>query len=92
MLPNSIEGLIALGAVIGLIMGWFNNRPKMGAVMMLVFALSSFALAVVEFKLNYTDDPSSTASLVIAIIPFCLCLGAFGGWFVGFYLRSLITR
>ena len=92
MLPGSIEGLIALGAFIGVIMGWFSTQPKMGAAMMLVFGLGSCALGFAEFKLNYTDDASSTASLVIVLIPIFMCIGAVGGWAAGFFLRKLVNR
>ena len=87
---DTIEGLVLLGIVVGVILGFFSRSGKIGCVALLVFGLASCGYAKIEYESIPAESLNSTAGLVLFFIPLWLCSGAVVGWAGGYWIKHMV--
>ena len=87
----SIEGLLAIGFMFGLLIGVAVNRPKLGCFILLAVPVAMVAY-VSWWQGEHPENLRSTSGLDFVFGPLWPSLGAIGGYLAGKLLRSLFVR
>ena len=87
-LLNSILGLLALGFVVGIVVGATITRQKLGCTLLLAVPVAMFAYVWWQ-QGQHPESLRSTSSLDFLFGPLWPSLGAAAGFFGGATLRSL---
>jgi hypothetical protein len=87
----AINGSIAIGALIGLLVGLFINGPKLGCVVLLAVPIA-MVLFISWWQGEHPENLRSTSGLDFVFGPIWPSLGAVGGYYLGLLLRSLFER
>lgn len=87
----TIEGSMTIGAVVGLLIGIFVPRPKVGCVILLIVPV---AMILFEswWQSQHPENLRSTSGLDFVLGPLWPSLGAIGAYFLGIWVRSLFDR
>lgn len=89
-LLGSIEGLLAVGAIIGLLVGGALANPKFGCSTLLVVPIAMFAY-VSWWQGQHPELLRSTSGVDFVFGPFWPSLGAVAGFLVGRRIRSIFV-
>ena len=87
----TIEGSLAVGAAIGLLVGVSLPRPKLGCVVLLTVPVAMLFF-VSWWQDQHSENLRSTSALDFFFGPLWPSLGATGGYFVGIWVRALFNR
>lgn len=83
----SIEGLLAIGFVAGLLVGVAVARPKLGCLILLVVPVAMVAY-VSWWQGQHPENIRSTSGLDFLLGPLWPSLGAAAGYYAGKLIRS----
>ncbi len=87
----SIEGLLFIGCVAGLLVGLFATKPRTGCLILLAVPVAMVAY-VSWWQGQHPENLTSTSSLEFIFGPLWPSLGAVAGYSVGKLLREWCLR
>jgi hypothetical protein len=87
----SIEGSLAIGVAVGLLVGLLCPRPKLGCIVLLVVPVAMIFF-VSWWQGQHPENLRSTSGLDFVFGPLWPSIGATGGYFVGMWFRSLFDK
>ena len=83
----TIEGSLAIGGAIGLLVGFALPRPKIGCIALLIVPVAMICF-ISWWQGQYPENVRSTSGLDFVFGPIWPSLGALGGYFIGVWLRT----
>lgn len=89
-LLGSIEGLLAFGFVVGLLVGLAVAKPRLGCAILFVVPIA-MVIYVSWWQGEHPEDLRSTSALDFVFGPFWPSLGAVVGCLVGRRIRSIFV-
>ncbi|RYD58118.1 MAG: hypothetical protein EOP60_03340 [Sphingomonadales bacterium] len=87
----SIEGSLAIGVAVGLLLGISDPKPKLGCVLLLAVPVA-MVVFVSWWQGQHPENLRSTSGLDFVFAPLWPSIGATGGHFAGKWLRSLFDK
>ena len=87
----TLEGSFAVGFVAGLLTGLALPRPKLGCLVLFAVPVAMYAY-VSQWHSEHPENMRSTSGLDFVFGPLWPSLGAFWGYFIGMWLRSLLNK
>ena len=84
----TVEGSMAVGAIVGLLLGIFAARPKIGCVLLFVVPVAMIFFAG-WWQAEHPDKLRSTSGLEFIFGPLWPSIGAIGGYAIGQLIRSV---
>lgn len=87
----TIEGSLAIGAAVGLLVGIFVHRPKLGCFVLLVVPVAMIFF-VSWWQGEHPENLRSTSALDFLFGPLWPSLGAVCGYYAGKWLREVLDR
>jgi uncharacterized membrane protein YfcA len=87
----TIEGAIAIGAIVGLLVGIFLPSPKVGCFVLLIVPIAMIFF-VNWWQGQHPENLRSTSGLDFIFGPLWPSLGAIGTYFFGIWVRSLFDK
>jgi hypothetical protein len=85
----TVEALMFAGALAGLLFGLTAWSRKIGCVLMALISVAMIVYVAVWQEMH-PENLRSTSGLDFMFLPLAPSLGAFGGWSVGAFVRSLL--
>jgi len=83
----TIEGSLFIGAVVGVLIGFFISRPKLGCAVLLIVPVAMIFF-ISWWQGEHQENLRSTSGLEFLFGPLWPSLGALGGNFIGKRFRS----
>jgi hypothetical protein len=87
----SIEGSLAIGVAVGLLVGISIPKARLGCVILLVVPVA-MVVFVSWWQGQHPENLRSTSGLDLFFGPLWPSIGATGGYFAGKWLRSLLDK
>lgn len=87
----TIENLLVLGFITGLVVGGAMGRRKAGCIILLAVPIAMVAF-IAWWQAAHPENIRSTSGLDYIFGPLWPSLGALGGYFTGAMFRSLLRK